>query len=128
MEGLVLVLAFLIGAPAIAAPAGHDICSGSVWKQKIQFVFATGALCCDATIKIAKIGKSTRPKTYNFSADIDEPGIFSAKSDAGSIRYIVGYGDGIEVVLLSVKIADVQIDNGVLICKKQDFIPDPMAN
>jgi hypothetical protein len=127
MKGLVLVLVLLLGAPAIAAPAGHDICSGSIRRQKIEFVFATGALCCDATVKIGKIGKSTGTKTYNFSADIDD-GIFSAKSDDGSIRYIVGYGDGIEVVLLSVNIGGVQIDNGVLICKKLDFRPDPMAN
>jgi hypothetical protein len=127
MKRLALFLAFMVPATGLAAPAGHDICSGSIRGEKIQFVFGTGALCCDATVKIAKIGKSTRAKTYKFSADIDD-GIFSAKSDAGSIRYIVGYGDKIEVVLLSVDIGGVQIDNGVLTCKRLDFTPDPMAN
>jgi hypothetical protein len=127
MKKLVLLLVSLVPVTAFAAPAGHDICSGSLWGEKIQLVIATGALCCDAILKIANIGKSTRPKTYKFSADI-EGGIFSAKSDAGSIRYIVGYGDKIEVVLLSVKIGGVQFDNGVLICRKLDFSPDPMAN
>jgi hypothetical protein len=128
MKGFVLFLVLLLPATALAAPAGHDICSGSIRRQKIEFVFGTGALCCDATVKIVKIGKGARSKSYDFSADIDESGIFSAKSDAGSIRYIVGYGDKIEVVLLSVNIGAVQIDNGVLICKKLDFTPDPMAN
>jgi len=102
------------------------MCSGSRQGEKIQLVFSTGALCCDATVKIGKIG-SSRMKAYEFSADVDEFGVFSAKSSAGSIRYIVGYGNKIEVVLLSVHIGSVQIDNRVLTCKKLDFRPDPMA-
>ena len=99
MRKLVLLLVSLIPVTAFAAPAGHDICSGSPWGEKIRLVIATGALCCDATLRIAKVDKNARAKTYEFSADIED-GIFSAKSDAGSIRYIVGYGDKIEVVLL----------------------------
>ena len=88
-------------------------------RRKIQLVFV-------ATVKIAKTGETAR-KIYKFSADIDDPGIYSAKSDAGSIRYIVGYGNKIEVVLLSVHIGDVQIDNGLWTCKRLDFRPDPVA-
>ena len=95
-------------------------------RRKNSAGFGTGALCCDATVKIAKTGETAR-KIYKFSADIDDPGIYSAKSDAGSIRYIVGYGNKIEVVLLSVHIGDVQIDNGLWTCKTLDFRPDPMA-
>ncbi len=127
MKNLMLLFIALISPTAVAAPAGHDVCSGSLWGQKIQLVFATGALCCDATVKIAKLGKNSQSKTYKFSSDVND-GIFSAESDAGSIRYIVGYGDKIEVVLLSLKIGGVQFDNGVLICRKRDFTPDPMAN
>jgi hypothetical protein len=126
MKKLAPFLASMIPSIAFAAPAGHDMCSGFLQGEKIQLVFGTGALCCDATVKIAKAGETTR-KAYEFSADIDEVGIYSAKSDAGSIRYIVGHGNKIEVVLLSVHIGDVQIDNGFLTCKTLDSRPDPMA-
>jgi hypothetical protein len=86
MKKLVLLLVSVVPVTAFAAPAGHDICSGSLWEEKIQLVIATGALCCDATLRIAKVDKNARAKTYEFSADIED-GIFSAKSDAGSIRY-----------------------------------------
>jgi hypothetical protein len=118
-EETVPFLASVIPSIAFAVPAGHDMCSGFLRGEKIQLVFV-------ATVKIAKTGETAR-KIYKFSADIDDPGIYSAKSDAGSIRYIVGYGNKIEVVLLSVHIGDVQIDNGLWTCKTLDFRPDPMA-
>jgi hypothetical protein len=132
MKKRVLFLAYILACSvplaALAAPAGHDICSGSLQGQKIRLVFGTGALCCDATVKIVKPGKNTRTTTYTLSADIDAPGIYSAKSHDGSIRYIVGHGNNIEVVLLSLDVGGVQIDNGLLTCRTLDHTPDPMAN
>jgi hypothetical protein len=132
MKNRVLFLAYILACSvplaALAAPAGHDLCSGFLQGQKIRLVFGTGALCCDATVKIVKPGKNTRTKTYTFSADIDAPGIYSAKSDDGSMRYIVGHGNNIEVALLSLDAGGLQIDNELLTRRALDHRPDPMAN